>query len=296
MKLVQDDKELNATELKQEDFSVLSTDRLKILALLAKEPMHSADIAKILKMHDQTVYYHMKLLKQHGLVVQTSIEEKQGGLAKKFECSAEALAVVIKKDWRTFRAKASEAPSFLKPFINKGRFNGLFVVGSPDPHGKYRARGSEFCALELSAYIGQYGSLSYPIYLLDTEMRAEHKKENLIIVGGPKVNTVMNEVNEALPIHFKKDSFEVYSTLSKRTYAENVGFIESIPNPFDSSKRVLVAAGNNHTATRVAIMAIFKNKAELEKGNEFDASVFAKVVQGFDEDGDGIADAVEILE
>ena len=34
----------------------------------------------------------------------------------------------------------------------------------------------------------------------------------------------------------------------------------------------------------------------MEKGNNFDAGTFAKVVLGFDEDGDGIVDAVEILE
>ncbi|NUN11706.1 S-layer protein [Candidatus Micrarchaeota archaeon] len=296
MKLVDEDKALEARVISPDAFQALSPDRLKILSLLSKQSMHSADIARTLKMHDQTVYYHMKLLKRFGLVKQTGLEEKQGALAKKYECTTDALGIVIKNDWKTYRPKTASAPDFLKPFISKNKFDGFFVVGSPDPHGKYRARGSEFCALELSAYIAQYSAVSYPAYLLDTEVREEHKKNNLILIGGPKVNTLVSEVNDFLPIKFKKDSFEIYSTLSKKTYGENVGFIESIENPFNPDKKILVIAGNNHVSTRVAILAVFKNRLDLEKGNSFKNEEFAKVVQGFDEDGDGIIDVVEILE
>ncbi|MFH1780113.1 MAG: S-layer protein [Candidatus Micrarchaeota archaeon] len=295
IKIVQEDKSLDAIEVSESDLSILSQDRLKILAVLAREPMHSADLARELKMHDQTVYYHMKLLKQHGLIQQTGVEEKQGALAKKFECTTDALAVIIKKNWNTYRPKTALAPSFLKPFIKKSRFDGFFVIGSPEPHGKYRSRGSEFSALELSAYLGQYCSFIHPLYLLDTELKEKNKKENLIVLGGLKVNTLAEQINDFLPIHFTK-RFDVYSKLSKKTYSENIGFIESIENPFNKEKRILVIAGSNHAATRVATMAVYKNRVELEKGNAFDSSVFAKVVQGFDEDGDGIVDAVEILE
>ena len=36
--------------------------RLKILKLLAKTPMYPAELAKELKMHEQKVYYHIKLI------------------------------------------------------------------------------------------------------------------------------------------------------------------------------------------------------------------------------------------
>jgi hypothetical protein len=51
-----------------------------------------------------------------------------------------------------------------------------------------------------------------------------------------------------------------------------------------------------HFGTRVAVLSLLQKTRELEKGNFHDSSKIAKVVQGFDENGDGIVDAVEILE
>ena len=75
-----------------------------------------------------------------------------------------------------------------------------------------------------------------------------------------------------------------------------MGIIETIDSPFATGKKIFVIAGRDHNATRVGILAIIKKKKELERGNNFDPEIFAKVAQGFDEDGDGIVDAVEILE
>ena len=177
-----------------------------------------------------------------------------------------------------------------------GHLNAKIVLGSPDAHGKYRARGSELCVAELAMLLGNYASASYPLYFLDTELREKEKKGNLIVVGGPKVNTLLMEVNSHLPIRFDEHSFAIKSILSGKSYEENVAMLQIVENPFNRARKMLVVAGTTHLTTRVAILALIKEREKISKPNTSDSRVWAKVVQGFDEDGDGIADAVEVLE
>ncbi|MFH1056516.1 MAG: S-layer protein [Candidatus Micrarchaeota archaeon] len=295
-KLVLEDKALDAKIIREKTLKIFSEDRLRILELLSQGPKYPAEVAKELKMHLQTAYYHFNLLEKAGVIERGETEEKRGALAKKFVFNADALAVVVRENWKPFGAKRKKPPAFLEPFVKEGFINAKIVVGSPDPHGPYRGRGSELCAMELSALLGQYGSFEYPLYYLDTEVRSEVLKENLFILGGPKVNTLLEKVNKHLPIKFDEKTFDVVSKPSGKTYAENVGIIESIDSPFAEGKKILVIAGRDHHATRVGILAILKKQKELEKGNNADPKVFAKIAQGFDEDGDGIVDEVEILE
>ncbi|MFH0922904.1 MAG: hypothetical protein V1811_02485 [Candidatus Micrarchaeota archaeon] len=238
----------------------------------------------------------MRLLEQAGLHKKAGTEEKGGALAKKFEAAEDAIAVVVRDEWKSFHSGSRKTPVFFQHFIERGFLNAKIIVGSPDPHGPYRARGSELCALELSCMLGQYAAFNYPLYYLDTELREAVKKQNLFLLGGPKVNTLLWEANKSLPIRFDEKTFDVHSTLSGKTYSENVGIIEIADSPFASGRKLFVIAGNNHLATRVGVLALLKERKKLEQNNSFDSKVFAKVVQGFDEDGDGIVDAVDILE
>ena len=61
-------------------------------------------------------------------------------------------------------------------------------------------------------------------------------------------------------------------------------------------RKALFIAGSDHMGTRAAVLALLTEMDKMARGNMFDAGSLAKVVQGFDEDGDGIVDAVEILE
>jgi len=294
-KLLNDEKALDCLIVK-EGLEALSPERLRILRALAKEPKYPAQVARELKMQVQTVYYHVRLLLQAGLLTRAGTEERGGALAKKFQAAEDAIAIVVREDWKSFRQNAKKTPAYFQPFVERGFLNAKIVVGSPDPHGPYRARGSELCGLELSALLGQYAAFDYPLYYLDTEVRESVKKQNLFLLGGPKVNTLLGEANKTLPIRFDEKTFDVHSTLSGKTYSENVGVIEIADSAFASGRKLFVIAGNNHLATRVGVLALLKERKKLEKNNSFDSSVFAKVAQGFDEDGDGIVDAVEILE
>ena len=280
-------------------FSHLSKARLDILSLLSKEPMYPAQIAKELRIPEQTVYYHMRALVSARLVELSGTEQKQGGTAKKYSFPAEALSFVLSdrpsKGLRVGRGQGA-LPSFYEPFVKKGVFDGLFIVGSPDPHGQFRSRGSEFCAAELSMQLGAYCSFDYPLYYLDTEIADTQRRRNVIALGGPKVNSFVNEVNQSLPIHFERGSFAVYSTLSRKKYSEDIGIVVSVQNPFNRQSRLLVVAGNSHHGTRVGVLGLLKHSKAVAQGNAHDASVIAKVFAGYDEDADGIVDTVEILE
>lgn len=71
---------------------------------------------------------------------------------------------------------------------------------------------------------------------------------------------------------------------SGQKYEENVGVIETIKNPFNKEAKILVVGGLNHHGTRAAVIALAKQK--ITKNT---------IVQGFDEDGDGVVDSIEIL-
>jgi DNA-binding transcriptional ArsR family regulator len=296
--LLRDGKALSASIVGEKALAVLSEDRLRILRALAEEPKYPTQVARELRMQVQTVYYHMRLLEENELVQFVEHEEKGGATAKKFAAAGDALAVVVnERNWKPYSAgKLAKPPAFLEHFVSGGHLDAKMVLGSPDAHGKYRARGSELCAAELAMFLGNYATFSYPLYYLDTEITEKAKRGNLIVIGGPKVNTLAAELNPHLRVQFDERSFAIRSQVSGKTYEENVGVIEITENPFHRGKKIIILAGMNHLSTRVAVLALLKERKKLEEGNLFDASVKAKVVQGFDEDGDGIVDAVEVLE
>lgn len=297
MKLVNESKAVECSIVKPEGFSALSKERIRILEYLARNPSYPAEVSRELGMQVQAVYYHMRELQRAGLVNLLNLEEHGGAMAKKYGVAGNALAIVLKEDWQPFVSGGKkDVPKALSHFVKDGFFNGKFILGSPDPHGKYRSRASEFCACELAMFLGKYGSFEFPLYYLDTELREEHKKQNLVLIGGPKVNSLVSEVNSYLPIKFDENTFDVYSTVSKKRFAETVGIVEIIDNPFAKGKKILFTGGMNYQSTRAAVLAVVTKWKEIEKGNTFDSSVIARVVEGFDEDGDGVIDNVEFLE
>ncbi|MFQ5405605.1 MAG: S-layer protein [Candidatus Micrarchaeia archaeon] len=295
--LVAGKQSLDAEIIDGKTLSALNEDRLKMLRLLSRQPRYPAELARELGMQEQTAYYHMRILVKAGLVELVDYKQKQGALAKRFKARASALAVTLSDKWRPVSSvPTKKPPKLFAPFVKNSFFDALFILGSPDPHGEYRGRGSEYPAAELAMNLGQYASFSYPLYRLDTEVEEHHKKENLFALGGPKVNAVVNSLNPHLPIKFAENTFDITSSLSGKKYSENVGIVELVTNPFNKQKKVLVVSGRDHNSTRVAVLSIITKREKLEKGNTHDSSVLAKVVQGFDEDADGIVDAVEILE
>jgi predicted P-loop ATPase len=77
--------------------------------------------------------------------------------------------------------------------------------------------------------------------------------------------------------------------------ADAVGLIAKIVNPWDNNKWVIVLAGNKAVGTKACVLALTNFwKKTLKDYDGKDA--FATVIQGFDLDGDGKVDSIEVLE
>lgn len=66
-------------------------------------------------------------------------------------------------------------------------------------------------------------------------------------------------------------------------------------DPRDNAKRVIVLAGNKAVGTKACVLALtnfWKETLKSYKGED----TFARVIQGFDLDGDGKVDSIEVLE
>jgi hypothetical protein len=185
-------------------------------------------------------------------------------------------------------------------------FDGKIIVGSPDPHGPFKARARDgHYAAYLSLFIGRYVELPDDFVMkLDVDIKVEkEEKNNLILVGGPGTNLLTQEVNEYLPIRFSvkstEEGFLFGGLTSQKTgtvyTSDNIGLIARIANPWDKTKRIIVIAGNKAIGTKACVLAITKFWKETLR-NFTAANDFAAVIQGFDMDGDGKVDAIEVLE
>jgi S-layer protein (TIGR01564 family) len=139
---------------------------------------------------------------------------------------------------------------------------------------------------------------------LDVDVKAEkEEKNNLILVGGPGTNLLAQEVNDYLPIRFNMQPSEegflfggLVSRKTSRVYtADTVGLVAKITNPWDGTKQVMILAGNKAVGTKACVLALANFWKKTLKGYEGE-DAFAKVIQGFDLDGDGKVDSIEVLE
>src|SRR3990172_4998828 len=138
-----------------------------------------------------------------------------------------------------------EYRSFLEPFVLDGRFDSLIVIGSHEPHGPamevaHDGISATNLALFLGTFLNYFPSNSIKF---DTELKTEDLKKNLILIGGPGVNSITTKINAKLPIQFKKLKHEgnyytgLYSKVSGKTYSgESYGIIVKTKNPFEKSK------------------------------------------------------------
>jgi DNA-binding transcriptional ArsR family regulator len=294
---------LPAQEISAKDAKSLSSDlAIKILKLLILKPMYPIELAKELKVHEQKVYYHIRNLEACGAIKVVKEEDKQGATAKYYFVEKPAFVIKLKELENTQKIFQLKGDSeFLEPFIKDGQLNAMIVVGSPDPHGPEKARSRDgYYGMDLALFLGTF--LNYVPKLnvkLDTEVRdSELKGNNLILIGGPRVNKTTELVNSKLPIRFEKDEqWAIKSTISGNTYpTDESGMIVKAKSPFNPDKSILAVSGIRHSGTRAAIIAFLKHFKEIKEGNIHNRAIKAKVVEGVDLDSDGIVDDVEIRE
>lgn len=274
----------------------------KILFILSSEHSYPSKIAKDLKVHEQIVFYHIRNLEKAKLIKLIKREGKKGGFASYYGLTNDSFFVRFKdfKPTEKISYIDKKKEEFLDPFIKDGQFNSLIVVGSPEPHGMQKARSRDgYYAIDLALFLGTF--LNYIPKMnvkLDTEMKVDDLKNNLILIGGPVVNKITEKINDKLPVHFdKKFKRNINSALTSRVYlADNCGMIVKIKNPFDPEKSILVIAGKRFSGTQAAIVSFLTCFDEIVKGNKKNRKVLAKVMEGFDSDSDGVIDSVKFLE
>ncbi|MCW4047289.1 MAG: helix-turn-helix domain-containing protein [Candidatus Bathyarchaeota archaeon] len=284
----------------------------KILTLLSEKEMYPLEIARQLGVHEQKVYYHIRKLAKAGAITVQREEKKKGATAKYYKTVSPAFGIEFAGGYKTILnlsllSLEKQVQGFFKEFVNEnGTFEGKIVVGSPAPHGPFKtsARDGHYAA-HLALFIGQFAKMPADFAVkLDVDVKAEkEEKNNLILVGGPGTNLLTQEINEYLPIRFimqsSNEGFLLGGLSSKKTSrvytADVVGLIAKIVNPWDATKRIVVLAGNKAVGTKACVLALanFWKKTLQEYHGE---DTFATVIQGFDLDGDGKVDSIEVAE
>jgi DNA-binding transcriptional ArsR family regulator len=283
----------------------------KILTILSKKEMYPIEIAKQLGMHEQKIYYHMRILAKAGAIVVVREEKKKGATAKYYKTVSPAFGIEFPQGYKPIQNLCTlslDEPlqMFFKEFIDNGTFDGKIVVGSPQPHGPFKtsARDGHYAA-HLALFLGQFAKMPTEFAVkLDVDVKVEkEEKNNLILVGGPGTNLLTQEVNDYLPIKFimqsSRQGFLLGGLSSKKTeqvYTSDVsGVVAKIVNPWDTTKRIVVLAGNKAVGTKACVLALTNFwKKTLEKYKCEDT--FAVAIQGFDLDGDGKVDSIEVNE
>lgn len=282
----------------------------EILHMLGEKAMYPMEIARRLGIHEQKVYYHIRKLARAKAITRVKEEERKGAMAKFYSASFPAFGVEL-----PFGGRRSHAPSiftskrvmqFLHPILDDGAFEGKIVVGSPDPHGPFKtsARDGHYAAY-LTFYLGQYSKLPDDFIIkLDVDVKAEkEEKNNLILVGGPGTNLLTQEINKYLPINFNmtpsEHGFIFGGLVSEKTgniyTADTMGLVAKIVNPWDKEKKTIVFAGNKAVGTKACVLAFVRCWKKLLKNYQGEDN-FATVIQGFDLDGDGKVDSIDVLE
>ncbi len=292
---------------------ILSKMSLKILKALSEKTMYPLELSKHIGVHEQLVYYHIRRLAEAGAIIVEKVENKKGATAKYYKAVSPAFGFEFPEGYKDLKKTFSllsvseSLLSFFREFINKDGFlEGKVVVGCPAPHGPFKtsARDGHYAAA-LTLFLGQF--VKHPAEFaikLDTDVKAEkEEKNNLILVGGPGTNLLTQEINEFLPVRFNMQSSEngfllggLVSQKTSRVYtADTTGLIAKIRNPWDESKRIIIFAGNKAVGTKASVLALtnFYDKTLQDYRSD---GTFVAVIQGYDLDGDGKVDNIEVPE
>jgi len=274
----------------------------KIFRSFAEKPKYPAQVAKELKLYRQKVYYHTHRLEKAGLIKAAMESEVKGGLARYYCTSSPAFGVELpygEERIEGFTKMDRVLEEFWSPIVKAGVFDGIIVVGSPEPHGpnKTTARDGHY-GVQLALFLGRFCRMPRDFVVkLDVDVKTEKAEgNNLILIGGPGTNLIASNVNSRLPIRFNEQNYWAGLTDGHgRLYTyERDGVVAKIPNPFDHKRSIVILAGNRHIGTKAAVIAATNFWSDVLKGYRGE-DTWAVAVRGFDMDGDGKIDSVEVL-
>ena len=261
---------------------IFSGTALRILEVLDK-PRTLSEVAKEIGITPQTALYHLRRLKDAGVVVIES--------GKFYRRTGDAFGVILSRN----EVRGTPVPRYLErffhPFAQDGVWRSHVVVGAPDPHGYYlqRARDGHYATV-LGMFLGKHFRTSgFPVKI-DTDISYRWKEEDLVLIGGPVANTVSFELIEERNLFFDLD--RPWMLKGRRVYTgENVGLIAKVSL---DDRWYLLLAGVSALGTKASVMALTSHTDELltnYKGGEY-----YWIVEGLDRDGDGTIDTIRLLE
>ncbi|MFW6311037.1 MAG: helix-turn-helix domain-containing protein [Nanoarchaeota archaeon] len=277
--------------------------RQKILMNLAKEPMYPSELAKKLKINEQNLYYHVNSMLKQGILEVYERKEIRGTTAKKLRPISTNFSLTLDQKWQNIQGLLKrninkKLDLFFEDFIDEGIFNGEIIVGSPDPHGPFKARARDgHYAIDLSFFLGNILEIPKEFTTkLDVDCNLE-TENNAILVGGPVTNQLMSDVNKYLPVFFsdKKPWALISKATGKKYIEETTGLIAKIPNPNDKKRSIILLAGISAVGTKAAVIALTRHYSSLFTDYN-GQKIWYKVINGIDFDGDGKVDSAEILE
>jgi len=297
----------NSFMVKPKDIGVICSDlSLKIINELVRTPCCAMDVARKLEQHEQKIYYHLRRLENVGIIKLVASEKRYGMTAKIYDVVSPIIATKLYNDGYSINNNSGptqdpEIVKFLHPFINDGKLNAKIILSSPHPHGEYGTTGRDAVHMtDFALFLGKFlNNVDPNNYQLDVKTTDEDiKNNNLILIGGPKINVITNKLNSKLPIYFdKKRNWNLVSKLSGNIYNyDNDAVILKIKNPLNQNKEILLLAGIRSSGLKSAVLTFINHCNEIMKGNSNDKNLIAKVFIGFDKKGDGIIDSVKILE
>ena len=307
-------KKIRMFEQAEDMKAILNKTRWTILRKLSEEPKFPAKLARELGIHDQKIYYHIRQLINAGLVEVAYEQEIRGAIARFYSTKEKTYGIELNPEEKGIAFNTNLTPLekpglFFQEFLKENTFDGSIVVGAPDPHGPHKtwARDGHY-AIYLAMFLGQLIPFPKDLFVkLDVEVRATKAyDQNLILIGGPAVNLVTRDVNSKLPVPQFDNQMKgiapaatfgrgITSQKPDLFYSQNnAGIIFKEPNPYNPEKTVIAFAGQGRRGTMATILALTDNWESILK--DYDNGPLRVVVEGYDQDGDGTIDSVEILE
>ncbi len=278
----------------------------QIMELLSRQPMYPAQIAKELRIYEQSAYYYIRRLAQVGAIEEAGSNFVRGGTARLYHAASPAFGIELGWGETTVESPGAtrhkSALRFFEGFVKGDSFDGLMTVGAPEPHGPYKssARDGHY-AVHLAFFLGTITSTAPSEFVVKLDVDAKAEKvlsgHNLISIGGPGTNIVTAEFNRYLPIRFDEGNFwsGLVDRSGKRYGSDNHGLIAKIRNPYDESYHMVVVAGVRSAGTKSAVIGLTTYSEDVLKKFKSKEEAWAVVVQGFDMDSDGKIDHVDVV-
>ncbi len=279
--------------------NILSNDlAVQIVGKLAQSKACAMDLSRDLNQHEQKIYYYLRKLEEAGVVKKVGTERRFGMIAKLYSAVSPIVAIKLYEDGIITSGDGSKNPhlnKLLSPFVENGKLNSKIIIGDTYPHGKYN-KPDLFSLFLIDFFLtlgGRINNLSTQSYEIDVFIKkGELEENNIILIGNNMSNTIIESINDKIPVHFT-DHETIKSKITNKEYNDpRIGIIIKCDSPFNKNKKMLLIGGTTCRSMRAANMALISRLKEISDPD----SNFNIIVEGLDTNGDGIIDDAKILE